>query len=108
VRELAELGVSLVEGQDRRSDPTGVRNALEQPVRCCVRRHDEHRLAPTDGLEAVETESEVRRCVARRSPAHKGGRELCAAGVPGLVIEVGREVPGLLLRCADQQESTGG
>ena len=102
--EVHELGVAGVDGEHGGPDPSGVGDPLEEGGRWIVRGDDHDRFASAGLLEPLEAHGQVGRGPGRGSPADQRGGELGQVEPPGLVVEVGGEVPGLLGRRTDEEK----
>ena len=105
VGDALQLGVATVEREHRGAELAGVPRPLEQALRRGLLRDDEHRLAAARRLEPLRG-SPTGAAGASSGTCHRTrvGSQLGDAGDAGLVGEVGREVPGLLVGSPDHEQ----
>lgn len=107
VRESVEVGVTVIDRQDRRAHSACVGYSFQQRRGRFVGCDYEQGLAATRSLQAGQSDRQVRWRVRRRRPSDQGRRELRNAGETGLVVQVRSQVPGLLRRCAHEEQRAG-
>ena len=105
VGKALELGVAGIEREYGGADPACIGHPFEQLFRCGVRRDDENRLASSDLFQSLQPDCQMRRRVGRRRPPHQHRREPWQIRPARFVVEMRGEVPRLLCRGADQQQS---
>ena len=105
VGQPGHVGVAAVHGEQRRPRAAGVGEPLQQVLVGVVGRHDQQGRGPAGGAEPVQPDREVRGSAVRHVVPHQRGHELGDAGPAGVLGQVGREVPGLVLLGADQQQA---
>ncbi len=106
VRERFELAVAGIDREHDRSTPSRVRDSLEQRCRRVVGCNHDDRLTAARVLQPGETDSEVLRGFLRWSPADERRCQLGNVEPACSIVEMRGEVPRLVRRRADEQEST--
>ena len=107
MRERSELVVTVVDGQDRGTDTSCVRDTFEQLLGCCIRRDDEHRLVRPAASSRANVTDRCGGASAGGAQRTQSRRQLRDAGEARLVVEMRGEVPRLLGGRPDEQQAAG-
>ena len=108
VSDGMKVGVARVDGQDDRASVAGVFEPVQQVVWWGGGRGDEHGLAARGVVESAEVDGEVWCGAGGDVVADQRGCKEGLAAQAGGVVEVGGEVPGFVIGCADDQQPTWG